>query len=629
MSNRTRQRYENTSGISISLQRIALFIAIIFLNSAFRVSLTQVSAQSAAMVTVEPPDLNAFPNLTVEFKCLDANKQPLTGFTTDQVSLTENGIARPIDDLIQEYRGVHFTLAINGNRDLDLRDSNGVSRYEKLTGALKEWAGHHELMGEDALSLVTNDGVLIHETTDLRAWRSALEAYQPNLRQMEPDLASLEMALQFIQEEALHFGVDQALLYITPPPTAAQIVSLNALTQEARSAGIRVDVWMAGEDLYLSNDQGRALISLAMDTGGQFFHFTGLENIPNLDALHTDLGYVETLAYTSALKESGDYTIELTVDLGGVSASGEGQPFHIEVLPLNPIFLSPPAEIERQWVGEKDAQTLIPSSKPLSILVEFPDGHPRALSASQLLVDGVAVAVNNNAPFDSFTWDLSSLQESGEHTIQVEVEDQLGLSASTIVMPVQVRILEPETAPKVNWQKIMAIAAGGVAAAAILLLVFWLLRQFWQSQSMKDLCNRIFPPTADISSEPVSVEVADADPLATFIPLDSFFGDADPEAIAITQLDTTLTNNPEEGLLVEIPNVKILNVHLIFRDDVLWLENHGEPNSVWVNYERVGNEAIALDPGDLVHFGNSGFRFTINSGSTPLKVSVSKYEPLT
>ncbi len=327
----------------------------------------------------EPPDLTAFPNLTVEFKCLDANKQPITNFNIDQVTLRENGETRQIEDLSREYRGVHFTLAINGDREMDLRDSDGISRYEKITSALKDWAGEYELMGADAVSLVTNDGEILHNSNDLRAWRTALEAYQPNFRLMEPELTSLEIALQTMQEENLHFGVDRALLYITPPPTPDQIAPLNALTQEARSAGIRVDVWMVGEALFLSNDQGRALTGLAADTGGQFLHFTGTEGIPDLQALHLNLGYVERLAYTSALTESGSYSIGLNVDLGGVIASGEGQPFQIEVLPPNPIFLSPPVAIQRQWVGEKDAQALVPTSEQLSIILEFPDGHLRDL----------------------------------------------------------------------------------------------------------------------------------------------------------------------------------------------------------------------------------------------------------
>ncbi len=624
-----RQRHENASGISISWRRMALVLVVILLLSSFPISFKPVVAQSAATVTVQSPDLIAFPNLTVEFKCLDANKQPLTGFTADQVILTENDVTRPIENLSREYRGVHFTLAINGNRDMDLRDSAGVSRYDKLTEALKDWVDDHEIKGDDAWSLISNEGVLIQNTKDLRAWRTALESYQPNFRLMEPDLASLETALQAMQEEILHFGVDRALLYITPPPTPGQIASLNALTQEARSTGVRVDVWMVGEDLYLSNDQGRALANLAADTGGQFFHFTGLEGIPDPDALQSALGYVETLAYTSVLSETGNYSVGLTVDLGGVTASGESQPFHVEVLPPNPIFLSPPASIKRQWEGEKDAQTLSPSSETISILIEFPDGHPRTLKASRLLVDGVVVAVNQTSPFDTFTWDLSNLQEDGEHTLQVEVEDQLGLTASTIATPVQVIILKPETAPKVNWQKFGAIAAGGVAAASILLLVFWLLRQFWQSKNMQDLRSRIFPPATDNTVESVPADLSDVSAVATFIPLDSLLGEADPGAITITQFDTTLTDNPEEeGLLIESHGAKALKVRLVIRENIFWLENHGNPNGVWINYKLVGSDPVPLNPGDLVHFGNLGFRFTINPNQTPRKISVSKYEPL-
>ncbi len=111
------------------------------------------------------------------------------------------------------------------------------------------------------------------------------------------------------------------------------------------------------------------------------------------------------------------------------------------------------------------------------------------------------VAVNTKPPFDAFTWDLSDLQEDGEHTIQIEVEDQLGLTASTIVTRVQVAIIKPEAVPGVNWQKIGAIAAGVVAIAAILLLIYWLLRRFWESQRIQELRGRIFTPPTDTAGE--------------------------------------------------------------------------------------------------------------------------------
>ncbi|MDY6874411.1 MAG: hypothetical protein SVR81_10735, partial [Chloroflexota bacterium] len=129
-------------------------------------------AQSAATISLRPPDLSHFPQLSIEFKALDGNRQPLTGLQPEQLTLTENGVDRPLDDLTERYRGVHFALVVNGNREMDLRDGAGVSRYEKLSAVLRNWAVDTAFRSEDVWSLVTHDGILIRDTNDGQDWLS-------------------------------------------------------------------------------------------------------------------------------------------------------------------------------------------------------------------------------------------------------------------------------------------------------------------------------------------------------------------------------------------------------------------------------------------------------------------------
>mgnify|MGYP000319809720 CR=1 FL=1 len=90
---------------------------------------------------------------------------------------------------------------------------------------------------------------------------------------------------------------------------------------------------MVGDAFYLANDQGRVLVDLAASTGGQFFNYTGSEAIPNPGDLLASLGTVQTLSYTSAIAETGTHALELTLTLGEITATGESQPFYLEVLP--------------------------------------------------------------------------------------------------------------------------------------------------------------------------------------------------------------------------------------------------------------------------------------------------------
>jgi len=612
-------------GVFLSLRRMALLLAWVSMLMLAVCPDSGVSAQTAATITVQSPELSTFPIVEFKFKALDANSQPLGGFGADQVQVIENGEAVPVDDMIEEYRGVHFALAINGNREMDLRDGSGISRYEKLSDALIKWARSSNLRGEDAWSLFTNQGTQVEQATTGQAWINGLEEYQPNFRLLEPELSSLQLAIQAMMNESVDFGVDQAILYITPPLLADQINSLNELTQQARNQGIRVDVWMVGESYYLNNDQGGALVALAANTGGEFLHYTGLQGIPNLTDLYAALGRVESVTYTSKLHETGTFSLGVSVDIGGIMAEGESQPFYLEVLPPNPMLLSPPIMIERSWEGTEGNQTLAPNSQEIAILVQFPDGHQRPLESSRLRVDGVVVDINSTEPFDTFNWDLGDYEEDGEHFIQVEIEDQLGLVAGTIAFPVEVQIIKPAIETGFDWQKTGGIAAGGIAGVSLLLLVYWFVRRAIKMNQQKHPQVDINPDD-DLIARPLTA--ADQTPLAYLVPEQSLLGLEDPGSIAITRLGFVLPDDlPEESPYLIGEGWLAERAWLNQQDGRFWLHSVGGTSDVWLNAQSVGLDPVEVNPGDLVYFGELGFRFTIKIDESSRKASVNKYEP--
>ena len=613
------------SGVFLSLRRMAfwLFLVLLLLTAVWPSS--GATAQPAATLAVEMPDLATFPIVEFKFKVEDANNQPLGGFDADQVQVIENGETVSVSDLIEEYRGVHFALAINGNREMDLRDGSGVSRYEKLSAALMQWARGRTLRGEDAWSIFTNQGALVEQATTAEIWLDELEEYQPNFRLLEPELAGLQMAIQAMMNEAVDFGVDQAILYITPPLLPEQITTLNGLTQQARNQGVRVDVWMVGDGYYLNNDQGGALVALAANTGGEFIQFTGPEGIPNLADLHAALGRVESVTYTSKLHETGTFNLGVSVDLGGIIAEGESQPFHFEVLPPNPMLLSPPVLIERSWEGTEEARKLMPDSQEIAILVQFPDGHSRPLESSRLRVDGVVMDINATEPYDTFAWDLSDYEEDGQHFIQVEIEDQLGLVAETIAIPVDVQIIRPVIEPGFNWPKAGGIAAGGVAGVSLLLLVYWLVRRAIK-MNKEGHPVEVVEVEDDLRARPLIA--ADRTPLAYLVPGQSLLGLEDPGSIAITWGDFVLPDDlPEESSYLTGEAWPAKQVWFNQQNGRFWLHSAHGPSNVWLNDQPVEMDPLEIRPGDLIYFGEMGFRFTIKMDEPSRKASVDKYEP--
>ncbi len=125
--------------------------------------------------------------------------------------------------------------------------------------------------------------------------------------------------------------------------------------------------------------------------------------------------------------------------------------FSVDVQPPNPIFVAPPLQITRQAPEDDpyNAEVLSPSEQTIQIIVEFPDGHKRDLARTTLYMDGQVVDENTKEPFDQFTWDLTPYNESGQHEIIVEAEDELGLKKSSIGIPVTFTIIYPPSGVQV------------------------------------------------------------------------------------------------------------------------------------------------------------------------------------
>lgn len=590
-----------------------------------------VHGQVMDSLTVLPPDDAAFPILSVQFKVNNDSGMSIEDLDLEDLSVFENGRRVTALALVQQQAGVHFTLAINGDRRFDLRDAQGNSPYQGISAVLSDWVGWRRFGPEDTLTLVTQQSIPVRNTIDRNAWMEALENYQPEFRAMVPDLVSLETALRLAEERVVPFGVDKVLLYITPPPLHEEISAMNTLTEVARSAGIQVNVWMLGEEFFLTNAQGGALIDLAARTEGEFFYLTETENLPDPETYLQGLGVTYTLQFESGIRETGTYTIQVTADLPGGELRGESGEFYIDVQPPKPILLSPPAVILREpprnWEGDLDA--LIPASQVIEFLLEFPDHNPRDLVISRLYVDGQVVDQQDEAPFTNLTWDLTSLVEPGEHILYVEVEDSLGLAGETILTPIQIEVYLPEPEMPLSNQQVGTIVIGVVLTATVILLIIWMTRHFLQGKIAHRMAKKFFnvrrkPGTAGYMGLEHSGGL-----YATLIPLEDPSVDLENKTIPITRSQTAFGSDPERvDQVLEGEDIAELHARLRVKDGRFWLNDVGSESGTWVNYALIGREPVQLHPGDLIHFGILGFRFTMIDIASPPVATVSKYEPI-
>ncbi len=589
------------------------------------------NAQSSAMLLLQPPETKGFPNLSFQFKLNQLTLHQNTTLSVDQLRVIENGQQVPILSLNKEKIGVHFTLAINGGYDLAVRDASAVSNFDKLRSILIDWVTKRIPARKDSWTFVPNQGEIMRNQVDSEVWIDALDSYQPNFRSMESDLTSLESALELAQNRVVNFGVDKVLLYITLPLKPDQISTVHGLVEKAREAGIYVNVWMVGDPYFLTNEQGGALMALASDTGGQFFHFTGNEPIPDPELYLDSLGLIYTLTYESGIRKTGSFPLRLEVSLSDEVISGECASFYLDVCPPNPILLSPPAEITRICSQDPDENPLTfqPDQIELSFMMTFPDDHPRQIVASRLYVDGRVADVHTAPPFETLTWDLTDLTESGEHTIAVEVEDALGMSARTILTPIQIVILQPEPQPHLSGKQIGLILAGVILLAALLLLALWAFRRFLQRSNSREVVDRLSRIRKSREVTHITETLTKGDTLAALLPLGVLDQDWEHQAKYIKQCDVIFGSEPDKvDIALDAKDVDGVQAQLRLVEGAFWLNDLGSSQGTWMNYNQIGTEPVKVMSGDVIHFGNTGYRFRILDTKIPCDVTVNKYKPL-
>ncbi len=586
-----------------------------------------VHAQEDEDLIIQAPNTDDFPVITIRFKLKPAIEDYRSGLNPDQIHLFEDEQEVDVRSLDQEWIGVHFTLAINGGSELDLCDSNGESNYVKIKTAISRWALERTTAPNDVWSLVTNEGIIVRNLASIDEWVSAFDRCQTNFRSMEPDLNSLESALVLVKNRVVPFGVDKVLLYITPPPKPEHIERIGMLGQEARAAGIRVNVWMVGDPYFLTNDQGNALLEIAANTGGQFFNFSGTEMIPDPESYLESLGMLNELTFQSGIRKTGTYPLKLEIVLPSQTISGTVNPFYIEVSPPHPILLSPPKEITRSFASndELDEDALYPDLFNLNFMVEFPDHFGREIAASRLFVDGRLADERTTPPFDTLTWDYSSLTETGEHTIQIEVEDQLGLIGKTILTPIQLTVVQPEAIPVLSGKQVGFIFAGILSLVAFFMLIRWAFRRYSQHRII------VYSERFDFDNEMITPSTVSEgkDVQAVLIPLNEK-AQQSPTSIRQIIFDGMAKESvfiTEEGA-VDTSGIDEIRTQLFYDDNSFWVKDQGSRCGIWVNYTQIGTEPVKLQTGDLIHFGDMGFRFRAMNQKQPVTVTIDRYEPL-
>ncbi|HSQ38933.1 MAG TPA: FHA domain-containing protein, partial [Anaerolineales bacterium] len=319
--------------------------------------------------------------------------------------------------------------------------------------------------------------------------------------------------------------------------------------------------------------------------------------------------------------------------------TGADKTFSVDVQPPNPIFVSPPLQITRQPPADDpyNAEILEPSQQDIEIIVEFPDGHPRDLVRTTLYVDGQVVAENTRKPFESFVWDYSAFTESGQHQIVVEAEDALGLTKSSIAIPVTFTVIHPPSGMEAFLAKHSSqLVTGSILFAGLALLVILVgsrVKNLPESRRKKARQAKDAPLTQPVPAmkEPSDSASKMARSQSRFnwmglrqnrlppapaylIRLTNGGEPASGTPIPVSEKDMTFGTDPVQSMhVLDDPSISPLHARIKQNSEgSFMIIDQGSVAGTWVNYEQVTREGVRLKHGDRIHFGQMQYRFDLN-----------------
>lgn len=617
--------------------RAAALLALLLLLPGF----TPATAQAEGQATLSGLESDQFPEMRFFFEAHDAQGRFASNLQPAQVRVLEDGQALPVTSLEKQEPGLQLIVALEASPLLLATQPAGVAYFDQVCTALKDWAEALPAGGPDDFSLATNTGLMAIRANEPAKLVEAIDDYQPDLLQTQAGSLSLSAALDLATDPNPRPQMKRVILYITPPPVEAVKAALPSMISRANQLNTHIFVWLVAPANQAGSPEVEALRPLADSTGGLFYQLSGEESPPDINEYLEPLRFIYRAGYRSQASGSGAHRLRVQVDTPQFRAASNEKAFTLQVLPPNPIFLSPPVQVQRNWqeAASRDEEAVLePQETEIQILVEFPDGHPRELKAARLYVDGALAAEITAPPFDRLVWPLGGYLSSQTHQLRVEVEDELGLRRGSIEAPVEVAVEEL----RLPWWKALAgvppywAALAGVLAGSALIFALALGVRRSRKPGRRD---------KDASSQPIFARagfglrrrgsqeltwpraLAHPDAPARLVRLAEGGNSIPAESVPLSRKEITFGCDPQLAVSVlASPSVAPLHARLYQDPEGRYiLADNGSIAGTWVNYAPVSSLGVHLEHGDLVHIGRVAFRFELSNPETVRQPVVRPY----
>jgi len=608
--------------------KTARLFLVIVLFAGFALVAIPVRAQLSAFAEITEPVLNTFPELVFYLDAFGNDGVFISGLKAEEITLLEDGIKHKPDRLTELTTPVNFILSINSSPVLGYRDAAAVSRYEKITQHLSNWADSLAENNRDQFAITWNGGTIASELTR-GDWRVKLAEFDIHPRESTGGLDSLGYALDQAEKTPSIPGLKRSILLISGRLNADEQALIGEFINRAVESETRIYVIITDAQDYKDLPSVTSLEELALRTGGRSFLFSGSEQLPLLEQWFATLRKVYEVTYTSQIRESGDHNLSAQIDHAGLTLSSNLTSFELDLLPPNIALLSPPIEIVRDDPERRfNLENYQPVEVSLQILVEFPDKRERRIVLSELIVDGQVVAVNLTEPFERLTWDLSDTIASADHLVAVRVEDAFGFSVIRTAIPIMVTVVPPPGGVFAIF--ITEPLASGAAVAAILLviLLIFISRRGKIRESAAQI-QTVEPVVLERTSPEIKQESSPAqdsdwlEPVTAglknftgwLLPLDEDDKLINAPRIRLRPVPFQVGSDPSNNLI--LADRSIAKFHAVINreiDGTFIVVDLKTLTGTWIDHESVHGKGKALKNANLLHFGRMGYLYEEERG---------------
>jgi hypothetical protein len=585
-------------------------------------------AQTDISLRLSELNIESFPKVSLFAQVTDDRGYQILGLTSDNFRILEENAEASDIEVVETTVGSRIVFALNTNFGLRIRDTLGYSRFDLTRQVLLDWWRRPEFnrVGVDDLSLIAIDGTLQSHSRAAVDLATALDHHLPIFPDEETGYEFLFQALDFTADRPPNIGMPSYLVFFTALSTPPEDTTVMNIITRAQSNETAIFPVLIGEEDVLDQPEAVILNQIAEETGGQVILFNDDEGLDQLIDLIISQRTQYSLSYTSQIIDSGPHEIKVQLIIDDTEAASAVRNFVLEIQPPEITLLQPPREIFRR---SDDPSTPLDEIQPTSIDLEFaktfPDGFPRELTLSQLLVDGVVVYQSEAPPYERLVWNLRPLLQSGEHTIQVFVVDSFGQESASDIHRVQ---LEVDLPPR----GLVAIrpALGSLLLALGVLLVGTIMAAILLTYGRRPL------KTAEAEPQGASVTAYRRASLRRDLPdepAEAFLHPMGPytttgESIPLIGTDIFIGSDPSlTAVPLEDPSVDRMHARLIRQVDGSYLlKDQGSVAGTWVNYEEIPKEGLLLSDGDRVHFGRAFFQFIRSNTPSRRIIHVIKLE---